>query len=83
MEWSDRGIRVNSIAPGYVDTPMIHAARARGDLRVEPAELHALGRLAQATELAEPVGFLLSDAASFITGTTLTVDGGYSIYKSR
>lgn len=83
VEWSDRGIRVNVVAPGYVDTPLIAAARARGDLRVEPADLHAVGRLATAREIAEPVRFLLSDAASFITGETLVVDGGYRIFKSR
>jgi len=83
VEWADRGIRVNVVAPGYVDTPLIAAARARGDLAVEPADLHPLGRLAQAEEIADPVRFLLSDAASFITGETLVVDGGYRVLKSR
>lgn len=83
VEWADRGIRVNVIAPGYVDTPLLVAARARGDLAVEPAGLHALGRLADAAEIAKPVRFLLSDDASFITGETLVADGGYRVLKSR
>jgi NAD(P)-dependent dehydrogenase (short-subunit alcohol dehydrogenase family) len=83
VEWAELGIRVNVIAPGYVDTPMITAARARGDLHVEPATLHALGRLAAVDEITRPIRFLLSDDASFVTGETLVVDGGYSIFKSR
>lgn len=83
VEWSERGIRVNAIAPGYVDTPLIARARARGELAVEPADLHALGRLADPQEIAAPVSFLLSPDASFITGETLVADGGYRVLKSR
>ena len=80
-EWAHDGIRVNAVAPGYVDTPMISQARARGDLPIDPATQHALGRLADADEIARPVLFLLGDDASFITGETLMVDGGFRIYR--
>lgn len=83
VEWSGRRIRVNVIAPGYVDTPLVARARARGELSVEPAGLHAMSRLADPAEIAGPARFLLSDEASFITGETLVVDGGYRILKSR
>lgn len=80
-EWAKDGIRVNTVAPGYVDTPMISAARARGDLPIDPVTQHALGRLATADEIARPVLFLLGEDASFITGETLMVDGGFRIYR--
>ncbi len=82
-EWAPRGIRVNAIAPGYVDTPLIATARARGDMPFDPAAQHALGRLADAAEIARPVRFLLSDDASFVTGETLVADGGYRIFRGR
>ena len=56
-------------------------ARARGDLPIDPATHHALGRLADADEIARPVLFLLGDDSSFITGETLMVDGGFRIYR--
>lgn len=81
IEWAEAGIRVNCVAPGYVDTPLISAARERGDLHTDPADLHGMGRLARVEEIAAPVRFLLGDDASFITGETLFVDGGYRIFK--
>ena len=76
MEWSDRGVRVNSISPGYTLTPM--------NLRPEVAEARKqfeadtpLGRMATVDELVGPAVFLSSPAASFCTGIDLLVDGGF------
>lgn len=79
MEWSQRGIRVNAISPGYTATPM--------NLRPEVAEQvqkfeadTPLGRMAQVDELVGPAVFLLSDAASYCTGIDLIVDGGFTCW---
>jgi len=72
-------IRVNSVAPGFVATPM---AIEHGDTSSLPAQLGArtvLNRWAQPTEIAAAAAFLLSDQAGFITGADLCVDGGFAI----
>jgi NAD(P)-dependent dehydrogenase (short-subunit alcohol dehydrogenase family) len=78
ISYAKRGVRVNAVAPGYIETPMTQPLRE--DLQVQHAyeQLHPLGRLGHAEEIASAVVFLSSDAASFITGHTLPVDGGYS-----
>ncbi len=78
-EWGRRGVRVNAIAPGYVRTPLVMALEAEG--KVDTRALVArtpLGRLGRPEEIAEVAWFLCSDAASFVTGTVLPVDGGWS-----
>jgi NAD(P)-dependent dehydrogenase (short-subunit alcohol dehydrogenase family) len=77
-EWAAHGIRVNAIAPGYILTPAVEALIASGerDMSAILARI-PLGRLGQPAEIANATAFLVSDAASYITGTTLQADGGY------
>jgi NAD(P)-dependent dehydrogenase (short-subunit alcohol dehydrogenase family) len=81
IEWAAAGVRVNAIAPGYVETEMIKALSARGlvDLAVL-AKRAPMDRLGTPDEIAAAAVFLASDEASFVTGEVLTVDGGWSSY---
>ncbi|MFC4554146.1 SDR family NAD(P)-dependent oxidoreductase [Georgenia faecalis] len=83
IDHAAEGIRVNSVSPGSVDTPMLRWAaelfsegRPPEELLAQWGRSHPLGRVARASEVAEAVEFLLSERASFITGTDLKVDGG-------
>jgi serine/threonine protein kinase len=75
-------IRVNAVCPGYIDTPMteewLKTAPDREETMRQVLAVHPLGRIGTPRDIAEAVVFLASDAASFITGTTLVVDGGMS-----
>ena len=76
LEMAPYGVRVNSLAPGFVDTPLTqqHAA----EKRQQYADATPLGRFANVRELIGPAVFLASDASSFVTGTSLVVDGGWT-----
>lgn len=78
VEWAQQGVRVNAVAPGYTATKLTLAGRSRPDWFQTWTERTPMGRLGEPCEIADAVLFLASDAASFITGTVMNVDGGYS-----
>lgn len=81
IEFAQRRIRVNSVSPGTIETPMIDALvqdPARRHKYTWLLERHPIGRFGRAEEVASAICFLASDAASFITGIDLPVDGGYT-----
>jgi NAD(P)-dependent dehydrogenase (short-subunit alcohol dehydrogenase family) len=81
IEWASHRIRVNAVGPAYVETEMTNRNIAAGNVSREAIERRIpLGRLAQPTDIADAVTFLLSERASFITGQSLYVDGGWLAY---
>lgn len=76
-EWSEFDIRVNAIAPGYVNTTM--TARASDAIQAVWKERTPMKRLGNPSEIAEVAAFLASDASSFITGAAIMADGGYTV----
>ncbi|EPE08019.1 d-arabinitol dehydrogenase [Ophiostoma piceae UAMH 11346] len=80
VEWAPAGIRVNCMSPGYMETPLTAAILAdQPALRQQWTSGVPQGRLGVPSDLAGPVVFLLSDAAKYVTGADLRVDGGYTI----
>ena len=81
IEWASQGVRVNAIAPGYVETEIVKGLAAKGILdRERLSRRTPMGRLGLPEEVAEAAVFLASDAAAFVTGSVLTVDGGWMAY---
>ncbi|WP_122817966.1 SDR family NAD(P)-dependent oxidoreductase [Nocardioides pantholopis] len=79
LEWATAGVRVNNLAPGYYDTDLSHGLlESRWGDRIRSRT--PMGRTGLPHELVGAAVFLLSDAASFVTGSTLTVDGGWSAW---
>lgn len=78
-EWGRQGVRVNALAPGYVQTSLVEKLSARGAVDIKSLEARTpLGRLAQPQEIAEAAAFLASSRSSFMTGSVMVVDGGWS-----
>jgi len=82
-ELGPQGVRVNAIAPGVVDTPLVQPIKERPEWYQAYAAKSALGRWATVEEMAGPVVFLASDASSFVTGAVLFVDGGWTAVDGR
>ncbi len=78
VSFGPHGVRVNAIAPGYIETPMTAEARDDAQTREYLLGLHPLGRFGQPQEIAAVAAFLASDEASFVNGVILPVDGGYT-----
>lgn len=77
LDYTARGVRVNAVGPGFIATPMVQDLADAESLLALDA-LHPIGRIGRAEEVAELICFLLSDRASFISGSYHLVDGGYT-----
>lgn len=87
LDYAKHNIRANAICPGTIETPLYHNAIDsycekngvnKAEIHAEEAALQPLNRLGKATEVADYIGFLVSDKASFITGSLQVIDGGYT-----
>src|SRR5438132_8669476 len=77
LEYAQQGLRVNCVCPGYIATPMTAQGMQDPERMARMIANEPVGRMGQPEEIAEAVVWLCSDAASFVTGHTMTVDGGY------
>jgi NAD(P)-dependent dehydrogenase (short-subunit alcohol dehydrogenase family) len=82
-EWAMSGVRVNVIGPGVTETPLTAPIKANADWYNAYATKNPMNRWARPDEMAGPTVFLLSDAASYVTGATLFVDGGWTAADGR
>ena len=83
LEWAGKGVRVNALAPGWIDTPMNQAEREDPEVERRIVEAIPMARWGRPEEIAHSALFLCSEAAAFITGVTLVVDGGQTLTSSR
>ncbi len=82
-EWGTKGVRVNAVGPGVIETPLTAPIKANAEWYNAYAMKNPMNRWAQASEMAGPTIFLLSDAASYVTGTILYADGGWLAADGR
>ena len=82
-ELAPSNVRVNALAPGIVETPLTRAITSNPELNKAYASRSALGRWAKASEMAGPIVFLASDASSYLTGTVIFADGGWTAVDGR
>jgi NAD(P)-dependent dehydrogenase (short-subunit alcohol dehydrogenase family) len=78
LEYSNQGIRINAVCPGYIETPLLTSAGLDNQVLQNLINMHPIGRLGKPEEVAELVLWLCSDAASFVTGAAMLIDGGYT-----
>ena len=79
-EWAKRGVRVNSVSPGYIGTELTKKGMSRTEWYDDWLKFTPMGRVGEPREVAATVVFLASDASSFFTGSNLVVDGGYTCW---
>ena len=79
-EWAKRGVRVNSISPGYIGTEMTKAGMSNPEWQADWLKFTPMGRVGEPREVATAVVYLASDASSYFTGSNLVVDGGYTCW---
>ena len=77
LEYAQQSIRVNCVCPGYIQTPMTESGLSDPEQKAQIIAREPIGRVGTPEEVAEAVVWLCSDAASFVTGHTMTIDGGY------
>jgi len=82
-EWGEKGVRVNAVGPGVIETPLTAPIKAQPDWYQAYADKTPMKRWAKAEEMAGPTIFFLSDAASYVTGTILFADGGWLANDGR